>query len=257
MQQLKEEMRIYAIGDIHGCDDLLARMLNAIREDVSRRPASNTHCIVTLGDLVDRGPSSRQVIDRLLEEQAMGTPMIHLRGNHDDWMLQALDETTKLAKLSGWWMHGGLETMKSYGVSSNYLLHEGPNDRALKDFRQAVPARHRELLAQTSFMLKVGRFAFVHAGIRPGVALADQDPSDLMWIREPFLSSNMDHDARIVHGHTPRPALEVRYNRVGIDFGAFKSGRLACLVCENGTFGVILAERDGHASMGNEDQQWA
>ena len=222
-----EPRRIYAIGDVHGRLDLLERALGAIRRDIEERgPAALT---VTVGDYVDRGPQSRGVLE-CLAANPFPTPYVALKGNHEDMLEAFLADPANAAQ---WFDNGGEETLQSYGVR---LRGNAPAaiEAARAAFAAALPAAHLRFLRALKLSLSRGRYFFCHAGVRPGVALARQREEDLLWIREPFLLSEQDFGAIIVHGHTPTAEPEVRRNRIGIDTGAFFSGRLTCVALGEG-----------------------
>ena len=222
--------RVYAIGDIHGRLDLLERAIAAIGRDVEvRGPAALT---VTLGDYIDRGPSSRGVLDRLAANP-FPTPYVALKGNHE-----ALLETFLADPGAGdhWRKLGGLETMHSYGVPVGDLMIGRNFAEAALRLRDALPRAHVEFLRSLKTSLTHGRYFFCHAGVRPGVALGDQSDDDLMWIRDAFLSSPLNFGKVVVHGHTPVTVPEVLPNRINIDTGAFATGRLTC----------VALDEDGH-----------
>ena len=219
--------RIYAIGDIHGRLDLLDRAIAAIRRDVEERgPAALT---VTLGDYIDRGPQSRGVLDRLVENP-FPTSYVALKGNHET-MLEAF--LADPATGPYWRQQGGLETLKSYGILVGGLM--GTSFAAASDqLRATLPAAHAQFLNSLKTSLSCGKYFFCHAGVRPGVPLERQSDEDLLWIRDEFLGSNMDFGKIVVHGHTPVAEPEVRANRIGIDTGAYFSGRLTCVALGEG-----------------------
>jgi len=224
-----DDMRIYAIGDIHGCHDRLRRLHAAIEADAATAPARRR--LVYLGDYVDRGPESRAVIETLLQPAPTGFERIFLKGNHEDFMLQVLDDKSVFLP---WLTNGGDATCRSYGIEPT-APPEGCDD-LLGWLRQALvaalPASHRRFLADLALHHVAGDYYFCHAGVRPGVALEAQGPEDLMWIREPFLSAKASHGKVVVHGHTPVSEPERRANRIGIDTGACYGGRLTALVLE-------------------------
>ncbi len=222
--------RVYAIGDIHGRADLLAELLRRIEADVAARPPARG-VIVFLGDYVDRGPASRDVIDILIAGPPAGLEAVWLKGNHEDFMLRFIDEGVYG---ESWLMNGGGATMASYGVERatdtfHAIWHL---DEVRRDFRAALPARHLEFLRALGLSHTEGGYIFVHAGLRPGVALAQQTAEDMMWIRDDFLRANTDFGAIVVHGHSPLAAPVERPNRIGIDTMAYRSGRLTCVVLE-------------------------
>ncbi len=216
---------VYAIGDIHGRGDLLAELHRLIEIDARARPVER-RVIVHLGDYVDRGPDSRGVLDRLIGAPLAGFQSVHLKGNHEDLLLRFLD-----GGAGGiWLMNDGDATLRSYGVAADDV----DPGKAQRAFGKRLPPAHRAFLEGLALEHREGDYLFVHAGIRPGVPLDRQAPADLLWIREPFLGWTGDHGAVVVHGHTPVPEPEMRANRIGIDTGAFYSGRLTCLVLEGG-----------------------
>jgi serine/threonine protein phosphatase 1 len=223
--------RLYAIGDIHGRDDLLERLLEDIATDASAAPAGTRRVLVYVGDYVDRGLESRQVIERLLDRPPEGFEVIHLLGNHEEAFLGFL-EGKPIA--FDWFRYGGLETLYSYDVPIPRRAARPIDIDALRRKAvAAVPAAHVEFLRGCKLWHVEGDYAFVHAGVRPGVSLERQEADDLLWIRDEFLSSRADHDGKVVvHGHTICERPEVRANRINIDTGAFASGRLTCLVLE-------------------------
>jgi serine/threonine protein phosphatase 1 len=232
-------LRIYAVGDTHGCLDLLNKLLARINTDIALRPVVRS-LYVFLGDYIDRGPSSRQTIDRLIEHGARNES-IFLKGNHE---LIALKCLTDRALFDQWLRLGGLETLVSYGVPRETLPNGLQIVEVQSAFHNALPQAHfrffRDL--QTSFVC--GDFFFVHAGVKPGLELSRQKESDLLWIREEFLSSNDDFGKIIIHGHTPTSEIEVQPNRINIDTGAFATGRLTCLVIEGESLSVIDTSLD-------------
>lgn len=222
--------RIYTIGDIHGRLDLLSEMLGMIASDATDAPELEKH-IVYLGDYVDRGMESREVLDVLVSDQPYGFEKSYLKGNHEDAMIQFLDGDNDG---SMWLQFGGIATMASYGV---YLHEDGSREERLMEAREMLLARlpedHLTFLRLLENSIGFGDYFFVHAGVRPGVALDAQTPQDMMWIRDRFLNSGADHSKIVVHGHTISDSPVVRANRIGIDTGAYASGRLTCLVLED------------------------
>ena len=223
---------VYAVGDIHGRADLLERMLAQIADDAARRPDFAKY-IIYLGDYVDRGPDSALVVERLLAGPPPGFGAIHLKGNHEVALLDFLNDV----RIGPTWFAdniGGGMTVASYGV----LPPADPNDpdhlaAAQAHFRAALPAAHRAFLTKDlRTHVTIGDYLFVHAGVRPGVPLAEQREEDLLWIRRDFLNSTADHGKIVVHGHTIAPEPEQRANRIGIDTGAYATGRLTCLALE-------------------------
>jgi len=222
-------IRVYAVGDIHGRADLLVRLLEMISED-AREASGAVNYLVYLGDYVDRGLHSRQVIDILLADPPPTFGAIHLRGNHEATFQEFL---ANQAFGPNWFKFGGLATLHSYGIDMPAGL--APDQRiafAQQELRHRMPPAHRSFLTHLRPSVTIGDYFFTHAGIRPGVPLNAQDRDDMMWIRDEFLKSTVDHGKVVVHGHTISELPEIRSNRIGIDTGAYASGHLTCLVLE-------------------------
>jgi serine/threonine protein phosphatase 1 len=220
--------RGYAVGDIHGRLDLLEELLDKIHADIARRPARKV-LLVFVGDLIDRGPSSAQVVERLRTYRHPGVRPMFLLGNHEEVLLRILKGESEL--ITKWRWFGGAECLASYGVDRDRLAAL-TDEEALPVVRDAVPKEHVEFLESFDDSCRFGDYLFVHAGIRPGVEIDQQKQSDLRWIREPFLFDETDHGFVVVHGHTIRPEVEMRPNRIGIDTGAYRSGVLSALAIE-------------------------
>jgi serine/threonine protein phosphatase 1 len=224
----KKGCRAYAVGDIHGRLDLLDGMLAQIEQDMANRPADRTF-IIFLGDLVDRGPASAGVVERLRTYRNPSAELVFLSGNHEEVLLEIL--SGKLGVLPAWLKFGGAECAQSYGIAPEQL-RQTDERRALELVREKVPREHRHFLRSFADTFRFGDYLFVHAGIRPGVGLDDQDRKDLRWIREPFLGDAKEHGFVVVHGHTIVQAVEERPNRIGIDTGAYQSGILTAIAIE-------------------------
>lgn len=218
-------VRVYAIGDIHGLAGLLDRLHAAILADIEGY--GGVPLVIYLGDYVDRGDDSAGVLDRLAAGALPGCRCRYLCGNHEATMLDFLKDPT--ANL-GWLKFGGIETLASYGVD---VTGTDRPERLAAALAARLPAAHRRFLLELETQVIVGDYCFVHAGIRPGRPLDRQDPADLLWIREPFLSSEAWHGKRIVHGHTIVDQPDIWPNRIGIDTGAYAGGALTCLVLED------------------------
>jgi serine/threonine protein phosphatase 1 len=184
---------------------------------------------VFLGDYIDRGPGSKRVVEQLASGD-WPTSIITLAGNHEDFLITFLNDARFLAF---WRSQGGLETLHSYGVDVGQAMAGRDFAEVQAAFMARFPKHHRDFLEALKVSTSIGDYFFCHAGIRPGVALDCQNRDDLVNIREPFLSSEVEHGKLVVHGHTPAVAPEIRPNRIGIDTAAYASGRLTCLVLEN------------------------
>ncbi len=220
----------YAIGDVHGCHELLAQLLARVEEH-ARRSTATRRILVLLGDYVSRGPDSRRVVEMLLAPPPAGFERVCLKGNHEDLLLRFIDGELEAGRY--WSGYDGLDTLADYGVAATA---DGLDDATLEAMRcrfaASMPPAHLALLRALPVRFRLGDYFFVHAGVRPGVALEEQDPRDLMWIREPFLDSPLDHGAIVVHGHQVVTQVARRGNRIGIDTGACRSGVLTCLALE-------------------------
>jgi serine/threonine protein phosphatase 1 len=230
--------RAYVVGDIHGRLDLLEQLLEKIHEDIARRRPRKT-LIVFVGDLIDRGPGSAQVVERLRTYRHKGVQPVFLLGNHEEVLLRILAGETDL--ITKWRWFGGTECLGSYGVDTAKLAGL-TDDEALQVVRDAIPKEHVEFLEGFDDSCRFGDYLFVHAGIRPGIEIDQQRQADLRWIREPFLFDDTDHGFVVVHGHTIRPEVEIRPNRIGIDTGAYRTGVLTALAIE-GTDSWLLDTR--------------
>lgn len=217
--------RAYAIGDVHGCLDQLETLLAAIEADDLSRPPAKTF-IVLLGDLVDRGPDSRGVLDLLSNYSPSWARPVFLMGNHEEFFLNVLDGDIDM--VGNWLTYGGRECANSYGITDGWMLNASSQAIAQEMFR-CVPRAHADFVRGFGDSFRFGDYLFVHAGIRPGVAVEDQSPRDMHWIREAFLEDRTDHGLIVVHGHTIVPEPEERPNRIGIDTGAYAGGQLTAL----------------------------
>lgn len=232
---IPENQRIYAIGDIHGRFDLAFRLLEAIRNELRVLTSPIEAMVITLGDLIDRGPQSRQVVE--LMHLMRDDPLFRfqaLKGNHEAMFLATLDGQGTM--WNEWLDFGGSETLLSYGI-------EAPRTKSPRLLRQSVarqiPVEDILFLQGLPSAISVGDYFFCHAGARPGVPLAQQNENDLLWIRRGF--SDIDHgfEKIIVHGHTPVPVAEIRRHRINIDTGAYESGRLSAVVLEGKSIRIL------------------
>jgi len=220
--------RAYAVGDIHGRVDLLEHLLAKIHADLQHHPARKT-LLVFVGDLVDRGPSSAQVIERLRCYRRGGVQPVFLLGNHEEVLLRIVAGDSSVVE--SWLKFGGLQCLQSYGVTLARI--RGRSAEEVVELVQAtVPKEHVEFLESFVDSCRFGDYLFVHAGIRPGIDVDQQSQADLRWIRDPFLFDESDHGFVVVHGHTITDEVEERPNRIGIDTGAYRSGVLTALAVE-------------------------
>ncbi|WP_040500451.1 metallophosphoesterase family protein [Henriciella marina] len=220
--------RAYAIGDVHGRLDLLNDLLAQIEDDIAGRRPKQTH-IIFLGDLIDRGPHSRHVVERLIDYAPSNASCHFLMGNHEEVLVRGLRGEPHL--LDGWIQHGGDTTAESYGVDAAYLRSQG--DDALEHaLLSAIPESHIRFMAGFLDSIQFGDYLLVHAGIRPGTPLDDQSPSDMRWIRKEFLESTRQHGSMIVHGHSVEEKIMPRSNRIGLDTGAYRTGILSAVRLE-------------------------
>jgi serine/threonine protein phosphatase 1 len=218
--------RVYAVGDVHGCATQFAALVDAIEaDDTAREPARTT--IVLLGDLIDRGPDSAEVV-RLARELAGRRTVRHIAGNHEEMFLDSFDNADVLRHFL---RYGGRETLLSYPIEEQeYRDADLAGTQAL--MKRAIPSEDRDYLAAAEDYVAIGDYLFVHAGLRPDVPIAEQKARDLRWIREPFLSHRGAHAGIVVHGHTICDAVEILPNRIGLDTGAYGGGPLTALGLE-------------------------
>jgi len=222
-----EGQRVYAVGDVHGRADLLQELHDAIADDAASFDGARR--IVYLGDFIDRGMESRQVMETLLDAPLPGFEAVHLMGNHEYALLNFIDDPESIPGWLGW---GGRETLYSYGIKCGLNPSTDELFRLAGELKMAMPREHIAFLENAELCHRAGGYYFVHAGVRPGTALEQQRFEDQLWIREPFLSSDKDHGAVVVHGHTIEEAVTPRPNRIGLDTGAYYTGVLTCLVLE-------------------------
>lgn len=235
-------VRLYAIGDVHGRFDCLQAMHATIADEIARdRPADWR--VIHLGDYVDRGPQSREVIALLADITARDPRTIALMGNHDEGFLDFLAGPDASALFCRF---GGFDTAASYGVVLDVATPQAlvESHRALV---AAMPAAHAGFIRDLPRAVTFGDFFFCHAGIRPGVPLDAQDPHDLIWIRREFLDFSGLHEKVVVHGHTPHDQPQVMGNRVNVDTMAFDTGRLTALVVDGTEKRFIEATAPGLA----------
>lgn len=222
--KLSDGIRVYAVGDIHGRADLLKQIFTVIDADLARSPIKRS-VEVYLGDYIDRGPSSGYTLD-LLIERGRSREAVFLKGNHEAYFLEVLGDPTKL---SDWKQFGGLQTLMSYGIQPSLNPDAGEQTDLVKKLTATMPESHLDFLRSLKPSFVCGDFFFVHAGVRPGIPLKEQQESDLLWIRDEFLYSKANFGKFIIHGHTPVREPDFRPNRANIDTGAYATGNLTLL----------------------------
>lgn len=235
---------VYAVGDIHGRADLLKDLVGQIGDDAARAAPAEPPVLIFVGDYVDRGPGVKDVLDQVIALQAAGRFEVRaLKGNHEEFLLRFMQDASVGAI---WSEYGGLQTLAGYGVTPP------PRRTNAKDWEQtrraleaAMPQAHARFLSALETIAVYGDYAFVHAGVRPGVPLAEQREEDLLWIRDEFLQSSRAFDKVIVYGHTPEPAPVLGRHRIGIDTGAYATGVLTALRLEGAERAIIQATAAG------------
>ncbi len=232
---LPKGLRIYCIGDIHGRVDLLHQINKKILQDVAGYTGKRQ--LVCLGDYIDRGEHSKEVIDFLLECPFPEFNTIFLRGNHEQALLDFLEQSDNGPS---WLKYGGLETLLSYKVRLNKFPAKNKDYVKIQNsLRKLVPIGHMEFFKMTRMSYSIGSYYFVHAGIKPDCPLNDQVPENQLWIREKFVTNKNPHEKIIIHGHTISEEADIYKNRIGLDTGAYLSGKLTCLVLETNTQRII------------------
>ena len=219
---------VYAVGDVHGRLDLLDPLIRQIAADVLLMRPERRPMLVFVGDYVDRGLESKGVIDRILALRAAGGFEVRtLKGNHEEAMIGFLNNA---ASGPEWCEYGGAQTLASYGVVQPRLRgDEAEWERTREEFGRLIPPSHVAFLSSLELILVVGDYAFVHAGLRPGLSIQDQDAHDLMWIRDVFLNERRPFEKVVVHGHTPEEEPFIGPCRIGIDTGAYATGVLTAV----------------------------
>ena len=227
-------MRIYAVGDVHGRLDLLQQVITQIESDLAKRPSSNA-VEIYLGDYIDRGPASRQVVDRLIK-RSRERNAVFLKGNHETYVAEFIQNP---AILTEWRQYGGLETLMSYGLQPAIRADAAEQAELARAFKYMLPKNHQAFFKHLQLSMTCGDFFFVHAGVKPRVPLARQREEDLLWIRDDFLLCEDDFGKMVVHGHTPVREPDIRPNRINIDTGAYATGRLSCIMIEHDNVVVL------------------
>jgi len=231
--------RIYAIGDVHGRYDLLRELLRSIEQFNRGLPSPEKLHVVLLGDVVDRGPGSAEILRFLTDWVANAEGQVLLQGNHEELMLKVHGGERRL--LRNWLELGGRETLESYGLQVPATGEPIP-PRFMSDIAAAIPKSTMDFVSRWPTVARSGDYFFCHAGIRPGVDLARQSKSDLLWIRREFLDSDRNHGAVVVHGHSISAEAETRANRIGIDTGAYRTGVLTALFLDGNEREFIVTE---------------
>jgi serine/threonine protein phosphatase 1 len=225
--KLPDGVRIYAMSDIHGCALQLGQMLRVIDADIARsRPRYAIE--VFMGDYIDRGPDSRSTLDMLIDRSRRGNT-VFLKGNHEVFLANVLRDPSLLDE---WLRVGGLQTLMSYGLAPSAIPQDEERRALVRQLGRAMPRQHLEFLSNLRLTFTCGDFFFVHAGVRPGVPLSEQQETDLLWIREEFLQSQENFGKYIVHGHTPVRSPELLENRANIDTGAYATGNLTLMTIQ-------------------------
>lgn len=237
-------VRVYAIGDIHGCADAIDELHAKIMQDAAS--FAGERIVVYLGDYIDRGPDSRGTVDRMLRRVPKGFSAHFLKGNHEAALLDFLDhaETYRV-----WRSYGAPETLMSYGIRPPLFDAVEKYEETRLALRRALPRDHLAFFSNLESRVVIGDYAFVHAGIRPGISIAGQDEADLFWIRDEFLDCPAPFEKVVVHGHTPVPTPQRFANRIAVDTGAYATGILSCAVLEGSGCRFIQA-----GCLGNDDE---
>ena len=246
--ELPATQRIYAVGDLHGHLDLLVAMLDAVRADIRQHP--DLPCtLIFLGDYIDRGPSSREILELLSAGVSISRcTTVFLRGNHEQWLEDFINGAPVLSE---WAPKGGLMTLQSYGLSRGSILRgcfDGSLETEIREqFLSVLPAAHRRFIVDLRSSYSTNQYFFAHAGVDPDRPLEDQRIEDLTWIRDKFLRSKKDFGKVVVHGHTPTEVIEDLPNRINVDTGVDMYGRLSCAILEAGQRYWLQAVREPSA----------
>jgi len=234
-----DNTRIYAIGDIHGYADLLEKLCQKINADLDKYPIQQ-HKIIFLGDYIDRGPDSAGCVEYLINLITENENVICLKGNHEDKLEKFLCDP--LSTANSFFTYGGVETVESYGVgTAGYRYNDQKTIEICKELNSRIPDHHKEFYAKLVEAATFGDYMFVHAGVRPGVALDQQSSHDLIWIRSEFIIHQELFEKVIIHGHTPAFPMEILPNRINVDTHAYDTGVLSCIVLQDKEYRVIEA----------------
>lgn len=225
--RVPDNLRIYAVGDVHGCVDLLVALLARIDNDLELFPIPQS-VQVFLGDYIDRGAHSRGVLELLIQRRRQHM-MVCLKGNHEAYVMRVLSNPTLMSR---WRDLGGGSTLISYGVAPAMTDNLPELEMAVSALRLALPDSHHRFLKGLALSFTCGDFFLAHAGVRPGIPLELQSQRDLLWIRDDFLRCEQNFGKIVVHGHTAITEPDIRPNRINVDTGAYATGRLTCLVLE-------------------------
>lgn len=237
--RIPNDLRVYAIGDVHGQLSLLTNLYAKIENDLYIHPIDD-YRIVFLGDYIDRGPDSAGCVELLIKLMAKNSKVICLKGNHEFKLLQFLSDPLNIA--DSFFTYGGLECVLSYGVDMERFSGEANQIlQVCAELEQHLPAHHTCFYTQLGTTVSFGDYMFVHAGVRPGVALDQQSAHDLIWIRSDFIPHQGLYEKVIVHGHTPAYPMEILPNRINVDTHAYETGVLSCIVLEGTDYRVIEA----------------
>lgn len=234
--RVPDGVRVYAFGDVHGCDDLLRRLLPAITDD-AKRGSIERMVLVGLGDYIDRGPNSRVCIELLLREAELWRETVFLRGNHEQTLLDFIENPERIAPM--WFEFGGTEFMKSYGIDIGSRKHEIDFRMVRGQLVRSVPLEHLRFVQRTLLHYEIGDYFFVHAGVRLNTPLSAQVAEDFLWIRNGFSDRDDPFEKVVVHGHTPVELPFLGRHRINLDTGAYATGRLTCIALEGASRRLI------------------
>lgn len=241
--RLPQDIRVYAIGDVHGCLQLLKRLEEKIM--LSARDCGVNASVIFLGDYIDRGPDSAGVIEYLSRGNFAGLPTRFLLGNHEDILLESLENPPLVREWLRW---GGLATLASYGVRMPGMADAAERDQIIAEsMRHALPPHHLDFFHRLEVNIQLGDYMFVHAGLRPGRPLARQSRHDMLSIREPFLSTSKALPCFVVHGHSVAFEAQIMPHRIGIDTGAYATGRLSAVMLEADRHAILSTDGEGGA----------